>query len=466
MKINVRVTSGGALLLATAVGFAVSGCGGGGSNFSVPAAAPIVNAALPAKLQSSTTTSSIVLGDKTSVHNPANIMKEFVSDAAPKSAPKKASARTGEPDNTPSLEMTDAANFVKALFSNYYVSPNDGKGYQGYVNSLVVGVDGRMSGVKSQISSSKSGCLSAAFPTTSPMLGLGAIDPMLNFTVPYLQCNNLFSTGGGNVAGAGSGVAFGGSGANYSLWLLLVANNGTGSTYDTTGGFLGVANILNAGSKVAASPETVDGLLVSYAPATGTQNSITVSRFTASSTTSSFALFVGSNQVDQPGFAGTNTTSGNGTDTYLGSGFRVISDGQHIFSDGVLLGSSGLNTYYYYNICMNADLTLDATPADCTTLATTYVTSTWATLYPGLASNPNPLATAPTLNYLAVTGCAGTSSLPTYVSNSLPISTNNNQACPAGGPPGNVQGTYMTAPQTAVLNALKTVALPTGIASL
>jgi len=442
-----------------------AGCGSGlsgssSTSFSPPAIAPIVNQSLPSALQNSSASSLYQVRPT----EPAQALNEVLSNMPVNHENATITPfATITPNNSPSSEMTNAIAYIKSLFSNYYVSPNDGKGYQGLVFSLVSGMDSRIQGIESQISSSggSHACLSAA--NSSTVIDLSAIDPMLKFTTPYMQCSNVFSTGGSNVAGAGSGTWFGQNSSKtaWSVGLILVSSGGSGTTFSTTGGFYGSANVITSGSS-----STVDGLLISYSPISSNGNSgnqITASRYTASpSGTGSFALFVGSNMANQPGFAGSSSSSGNGSTVGLGSGFRMVSDGVHIYADGYLLDTTSTGTYYGFNICMVASsMTLDSTPTDCSTLANGFVTTTWSSLYPGI-TNPNPLATTPSLNFQEVTGCTNFT-MPSYTSGaSLAALSSSNTSCNAG-MPGNATSGNMTAPSSTVTNALNNISIPSSL---
>ena len=406
-----------------------------GANFNAPAVAPIVNASLPAGLRAVSATS--VHGDHERVITPSN--------------------SSGTPG-------TDAVTYIKAMFNEYFINGIDGKTYQGYLNSLVTAIDDRMSGINTQISTmgSSPACLSGA--VTSESFSLGVISSMLNFTAPYLQCYNAFSSGGGNVAGAGSGADFGTDGnGNYSLWLQL---NFSGSgTYDQTGGFIAVANVINYGSTSTTSPETVDGLLLNWNP--GTNNRITVARFTASPTTGSFALFLASTSPDTSG----GPTAANGTaenhDSYLGNGLRLISDGTHVYADGILLDSpQGSQNNDSFEICLNAsDLSVDSSASsDCYSLANTYATTAWASLYPTLGTNPNPLATTASLNYNSITGCSA--AIPTLGTPQTASTANGSCPTSGGAIPGQASNSLQTTPDSTILTALAGLTLPSTLTNL
>ena len=108
--------------------------------------------------------------------------------------------------------------------------------------------------------------------------------------------------------GAGAGHAFGSSGTNYSMWLYL-SWAGSGTTYDQLGGFFAAANVINYGSTSTSAPETVDGVLIMLSPPSNQNPGIQISRFTASPTTNSFALFVGSNQANTSGGSSASNTN-------------------------------------------------------------------------------------------------------------------------------------------------------------
>jgi hypothetical protein len=383
-----------------------AGCGGGSSNGpSYPAVAPIVNAALPATLQSTTTS--------------ADSVSLFAPRAVQVGPPH---VLTTTPGNAPSGEMTKASGYIQAMFTNYYSNINNGKAYQGFINNMVLNVDMRMSGISQMSSNGK--CTSAT--PQSYVVDLSSIDSMLKFTLADVQCDSAMS---GNAAG--SGLVFGQSGTNYSMWLSLGGNT-AGATYATTGGFMLFANVLNYGSTSASAPESVDGMFVAYSPA-AQNNQITISRFKASPTTKTFELFFGANQTNNQGFKDTNTSDGNGTDSQLGSGFRMISDGTHIYSDGLMFDSP---SYYNYNICMNAsDLSLDATTADCQTLANSFTLNN----------------TSASLNFAEVTGNAGA----TYGANPgtgalTPCSGSSLSGCV----PGPTSNSQQTAPTAAIITLL------------
>ena len=432
---------------------ALSSCGkgnGGGGNFNAPPVAPIVNAALPASMRASSTSTTSAVKNHTATHS---------AILAPRGGGVHSRAFTTTPSNSPSGEMTVAAQAIKAMFTEYYGNPNNGNWYQGYLNNLVLAIDMRMSGISSQVAGLGTAppCLSNA--VSSESFNLSTIDPMLNFTSPYLQCKSTFE---GGATGSGAGDAFGSSGGNYSLWLYL-SWAGSGTTYDQLGGFFAAANVINYGSTSTTAPETVDGVLIMYAPPSNQDAAITISRFTASPTTNSFALFIGSNEPNTSGGSSATNTNNSG-DSSLGSGVRIISDGQHVYADGLMLDTNS-NEFFNFNVCLNAsDLNPDNNVGDCNALANNYVTTTWATLY-GSLGNPNPLATSATLSYTEVTGCDA--ELPSGTTG-LPASNPSNGSCAGSSVaiPGNVAGGDNTAPSAQILSALSAIGLPTSLSSL
>jgi len=224
---------------------------------------------------------------------------------------------------------------------------------------------------------------------------------------------------------AGSGVVFGNSGNNYSMWLSMGPKTGT---YASGGGFMLFANISNYGSTSTTTPESVDGMLVEYSPAS-VNNRTDIARFKAITTTNTFELFIGSTQQNIGGFKDSNVNDGNGANIYLGAGFRMISDGSHIYSDGTLYDSTSSGTYYAYNVCLNAaDASLDSTASDCQTLANSFtLNNSSASLNFAEISG---YASA-TLSGASASPCSGSTSDGSNINNCIPSPTTNaNQTTP------------------------------------
>lgn len=180
-------------------------------------------------------------------------------------------------------------------------------------------------------------------------------------------------------------MLFGSNGSNYSMQMSLgpMAGSSTANFY-TLGGFFAAANVTNYGSTSTTTPELVDGELIAYQPGTSSSPQIWIARFKASPTNTSFELFFAANE---PNIQGATSGTYNG----LGDGFRMISDGTHIYADGILFDpntSDPNGTYYNFNACLNAStMAVDSTESDCQTLANSFT-----------------IASTPSLNFAEVTG--------------------------------------------------------------
>jgi hypothetical protein len=411
----------------------LAGCGGsssstaaaGGSVFSPPAVAPIVNAALPAGLRASSTTVAFRepnMGQHPSGkyawswHRPLphslQASTRVVKGSKVKFAKTKQDAihlGHAHPENglqpatvVDNTNASTAAPYIQYLFQDHFNDINDGQiSWQGLLNTQVVQIDERM----------KDGALQNAYNCLAQTAGsytidLSSIDSMTKFTMNSVQC---YLTMGSDTTGNTGGMVFGQHGSTCATVTPLpsagmspspisspspfaVGNASGGCSFSmqltlttdlAAGGFIVAANIDNAGSTNAAAPEAVDGLSVSFNPTVG-NSSITVARFRAVPTTNTFEMFYGSNEVPIQGSGAGDGWAG------LGMGFRMISDGVHIYSDGKLwsVPPPGGGAWEPYNVCMKAsDLSVDATTADCTALANSF----------GLASTD-------TLDYCEVTG--------------------------------------------------------------
>lgn len=260
------------------------------------------------------------------------------------------------PDNT---NGNLASGYLINLFQNTFASSKGN--IQGYIMAQVTTVDDRMSLFQG---ADLKGCLAnSAVPFT---LDLSAIDPILKVTLNKIQCYAPF----GSDAATDAGEAFGQDGADSSLWVQAtddVATNGTaGVTY---------ANVKNAGSTSASSPESVDGISMVFNPNTSANHGGTlfISRFIANPTNKTFELFIGSNGGLVNGMVA-------GHDTFLGTGFRMISDGNYIYADGTLCAvnditqcDSNAGDWQAFNVCLDPTTVTPHTPAtDCTALANSF----------------------------------------------------------------------------------------------
>lgn len=350
------VVSWAARLLPALAILALSACSSSSSNgsYTIPAMAPVVNAALPSKLRSSSSATQVVTHFNT--------------------APHARTAPTRSVTNTANASV--AATYISDLFSSTYNSINDGKGYQGFVNTQLLNIDQRMSGVSSQLATmgSTPTCLSAT--PTAYTVDLSALDSILKIKLDNLQCASGMT---GNATG--SGMNFGSTGTSYSMWLSMGSNT-SGATFTGSGGFMVFANLKNYNSTDAANPEVVDGMFLSYSPASSNNNSL-VTRFKASPSTNTFEMFLASNQISLKGMqSGAN-------DVYVGAGFRMISDGTHVYGDGVLYNTTS-GKYETFVACITAStMAVDATAGACDTVAAAFTLDTTASLtYAGVTGYP------------------------------------------------------------------------------
>ncbi len=220
---------------------------------------------------------------------------------------------------------------------------------------------------------------------------------MLTMKLTYLQCMDLFT----GTTATGSGILFGKSGTNYSVVTSLEQmSNGS---YSTVGVFTSYANSTNYGSTSSSAPETLDAMLFSYFPTTS-NDEIQLIRFKAIPLSSTFEMHVGANVV--------NIQPANGCyNALLRAGFRMISDGTYIYSDGALNVNQSTQQYWKYNVFLNAsNLSLDATMSDYQTVLNsvtinnteTSLNCSEATGYPRLAmTSSSESCTAPSWNCIA-----------------------------------------------------------------
>lgn len=309
----------------------IGGCGknnSSGTTVSIPEVSPLVKESLPKGLQAGGTT-------LVSAHWQQS---KFASSYSPSST------------------ETLASDYIINLFQNEFAGPTGN--VQGYLMAKIATVDSRMSlfqGAK------KTGCLAGA--PASVRMNLSQIDPMLDFTLQDIQCYAPFSSGSTD-----SGEAFGQDGTTTSLWVQATDSV---ITQGTPGVFY--ANVLNAGSTSTSAPETVDGVAMTITPNTSTNTGghLDITRFIATPTKNTFEMFFGSNGTVIKPMTGT-------ADSYLGTGFRMISDGQHIYADGTLCtgnnattctGNSDLTSF---TVCLDAATVLPVESTNCTTLATSF----------------------------------------------------------------------------------------------
>ena len=356
MKMNLAC---GWLVTGIAVTILIQGCGGDkGASLNIPAITPLVKAALPMGLKPTGTRNS-----KFHLKNDSR----YVPPAA----------------------TVNAAAYINNTFQNYFnVS---GINVQGYILSQVATVDGRSLLFSGQPIKNHA-CLSAtpgtftadysAFITNSAT----STPNMLKFTLGQVQCSSAFR---GDTHGY-SGEVFGTQGNNTSIWVTLT--DMAGDNLATGGAFMNYANVANLGSTDVANPEAVDGMAITYQPGSGSP-AFFVSRYKAVPTLNKFEMYFASNGTALGGFTATN---GNGPATNFGAGFRMVSDGVNIYSDGTLCtdstrgancgASSGMGYPYWvpYAACLDATTLQPVDPAatsNCLTLANSFTLDPNATVF-------------------------------------------------------------------------------------
>ena len=300
--------------------------GAGATGLSIPSLKALVKSSLP---------KGLVAGN-TAVVPPGSLHRRHLQDLRD-DAKRKALGRLPGQRFTPA-NASLASGYLTNMFQEYF------SGVQGYLMMEVSNIDTVLSSFNGADPTVHT-CLAA--PVQSVTMNLNAIDPMLSLTLPNLQClqAGAFSSFGGG------GTIFGQSGANTSLWTTIgtdflgLAIPGT-VTINTSlgvpgGGFWNYANVTNAGSTAAASPETLDAVAFNYSPllipnattpTTTSANSnpmVAVTRFKAIPSATTFEMFYAAT-------AGDITSAQSGSHVFMGAGFRVISDGVHIYADGTL----------------------------------------------------------------------------------------------------------------------------------
>ena len=311
------------------------------SGISIPQLSPIVSASLPSGLKPGG--SSIV--------TPSLMIERARLDRLDAPTIHVASIT---PDNT---NGHLASGYLVNLFQNTFSSA---AGFvQGYLMAQVATVDSRMSlfqGVQA------SGCL--ANSPTSVKLDLSAIDPILSFTLNNVQCYAPFGSGTSD-----AGEVFGQNGSNTSLWVQASSSVATTGTAGVS-----YANVRNAGSTSSSSPEQVDGVAMVFTPNTSGSvgGALGILRFIATPSTNTFEMYYGAS-----GGVVATTTS---TDlSFIGTGFRMISNGTLIYADGTLCTDPGGTTcnasnsnWQPFNTCLDASASLHTPASDCASLANSF----------------------------------------------------------------------------------------------
>lgn len=348
---------------------------------------------------------------------------------------------------SPSGPMTYAQTYITAFFQNYYPAVSSGNGpasdVQGWLLSQVTTIDNRASLYNGKSTSSHP-CLSkGAVPKTLDYSFLNPTDTtspnMLTFPLADVQCIAPFTTSGTSgsdtvSATTISGEVFGISGATTSQWVTVGDMAGDPiNTGELTS--IGMANLTNAGSTSASAPETVSGLSLDYngSGSNPNANSFVLARYKAVPSLNTFELYFVSNEANIASFDAAGT--GNGVFAGLGAGFRMISDGQYIYADGIECNDVGGTTcnvtsnWVPFQVCLSASASsslavVDPTAtSDCLTLANSFTLSPNATSYTTSNTASNGVfagLTAVTQDVMTFTNITGDSNLSDLQSTTIP----------------------------------------------
>jgi hypothetical protein len=314
---------------------------------------------------------SSVLGLAACGSDPATIAAPhfgaIVNDSLPPSLRPGATTprpRLAPANDPPEVLAALAAQYIQNMFQDHYPNDTTMMSSPGYLDAQISHIQTRLRGVDG----STRACLDAANVNLSIDLS-STLDTAARIVLPLLQCADPFHDATGAAAADGSGLVFGNDdNGHWSLWTAVGAMGGT--DFATTGGFLSFANVTDG--------ESVDALLLSYGGPNSQPNAGfgQVVRFKANATAQTFEMFYAENGGD---LKGVGTTDG---DVWLGGGTRMISDGTHIYADGVIYNlASSAEGYQPFTACIAAaTMTVDTTAGACDTLATTFTLSTTASL--------------------------------------------------------------------------------------
>jgi hypothetical protein len=249
---------------------------------------------------------------------------------------------------------------INYLFDTTYPNIN-GDNVEGFFRSAIKVIDDRASLEGATLSENYSAqCQNGAAYT--PAITALAADS--NLTVNP-ACLTVFSTGGSNVAGAGSGYAYGETTEDdgtisVTSWLTLVQSNSIDK-------FAMMGKITNA----AASSDSEKGaevLFMEAGPSGGSWNRHTLYHIKAQPSTSQYEFTAASTSagVMQAPTASSDVTG-------FGCGFQMISNGEFIRAKGrqVLTGTCTGVTDGDFDVCLKADDLTEAASGSCSTLTFT-----------------------------------------------------------------------------------------------
>lgn len=234
---------------------------------------------------------------------------------APQVEPAVAKAiPSGLTSTSKSLTFADAPEILmKNFFTNNFAKISGGE-VPGIINAALEDLDSRMAEVEKRGLETAKAC----YETPAKDLALTSIVPSSNITLK-LQCFDKFEQTEGEQSLAGSGMAFGASGDDYSLWLQLI---GTGNKH----GYF--ANINKTTEKVE---------FLSVSDGREQFNRMTVYKVVTDPATNSYEMSFG-------------TTS----NEYSTCGFQLKSDGTVILATGTSGDGGDCTTQIPFEICLDA----------------------------------------------------------------------------------------------------------------
>lgn len=280
-----------------------------------------------------------------------------VDGAAPSGLKKTRQGFFAISDDLLAGRISDSAlkTALQAMFRGSYGKLSGGNG-TGYLNSYLEDLDTRFNEIKTRFASKTPTCMSNTAQTYT--IDMSGLESTLATTLKQdldVQCYDLFdTTNATEQSGSGSGMLFGKSGDNYSLMLTL-------NTKGTANSGFGYAGRVKNKGKTDEEVELIFGEANQAA-----YTRMTVAKLKAKPTAKTYELLVVSSQP-----SGMNPVSGGSPN--LGCGFRIISDGTYISTQGVYLGAgSDCNTGPdAFDACYDVDLNSVA-GSNCTTLKTSY----------------------------------------------------------------------------------------------
>lgn len=210
---------------------------------------------------------------------------------------------------------------------------------KGVVKAALQDLDKRMAQQDKRAKDSPKKCIEddSAKQKSVDFDGVSLIDLDVN-----LQCLDIFEQDGDESSAEGSGIVFGKSGKDYSLWLTLNLSSGDSHGY--------IANVNKETKKV-------DFLKIENA---ASNDRVSVYRVKAKPGSKDFEL----------------SWASTGSDYQLGCGFRIVSDGEYAKAEGLvgggaLSGASDCDGAESFDVCLKATDFTEASSGSCSDLSYT-----------------------------------------------------------------------------------------------